>query len=152
MAGFLTRRSVILGGAALLAGCADSGPPVALRPAPAGKGQIYLIRPSTIVGAGNTQLIGINGLLVAELQVGQYTIVPVDPGPVVVSFRERAPFLPVLIVRVLQEIGGFSEVGRTTVAAGQTRAMHFPRFDWLPPAEASVVLGGMKYVPPVTGG
>lgn len=132
----------------ILFACSDSGPPVAIGDPPAGFGQVYLIRPSTPVGAGNVQLIGINGNLAAQLQVGQYTIVPVRPGPVVVSFRERVQGLPLLIIRALQEIGGFSEVGRTTIAAGESRFMTFPRFDWIDAATASAALGGMRYVPP----
>jgi len=134
----------------VLAGCvSDDGPPVAIQDPPPGKAQVWFIRPSTMVGAGNVQLVAINGTPVARLQVGQYTIVPVAPGPVVVTFRERVQVLPALAIRALQEIGGYSEVGRTRLAPGQSAFMRFPQFDWIGPGQASAIMGGMTYVPPL---
>jgi hypothetical protein len=134
----------------VLAACSDDGPPVAIQAAPSGKAQVYLIRPSTIVGAGNLQLTRINGITAGQLQVGQYTIVPVEPGEVVVTFRERIQGpLPLLDIRILQELGGFAEVGRTRVEPGQSVFMRFPQMEWITAGQASVIMGGMTYVAPV---
>ena len=122
---------------------APVGAPVAIKSPPVGKAQVYLIRPKTIVGAGNLQITAINGVVVSQLQVGQYTIVPVEPGEVVLNFRERIQGpLPVLDLRLLQEIGGFNEIGRVNLKPGETAFMEYHWVRWTDRDQASRLLGG----------
>jgi len=137
----------------VLTACAGApvGPPVEIKAPPAGKAQIYLIRPRTIIGAGNLQITAINGPVVAQLQVGQYTVVPVDPGTTVLTFRERIQGpLPLLDLRLLQELAGFNEIGRVDLKVGQSAFMEYYWMKFVEEDEASRLLGGgVKYVPPV---
>ena len=146
------RRIFVLISLILLAACgAPTGAPVAIKSPPAGKAQVYLIRPQTVVGAGNLQITAINGAVVSQLQVGQYTIVPVEPGEVVLTFRERIQGpVPVLDLRILQEIGGFNEIGRVTLKPGETAFMDYHWIRWTDADEASRLLGGgPRFVEPV---
>ena len=137
----------------VLSACAGApvGPPVEIEAPPSDKAQVYLIRPRTLIGAGNLQITAINGSVVAQLQVGQYTVVPVEPGTTILTFRERiqAP-LPLLDLRLLQELGGFSEIGRVNLNAGQSAFMEYYWMKFVDKDEASRLLGGgVEYVPPV---
>jgi hypothetical protein len=140
-----------------LAACgapAPTGPPVAIQSPPPGKAQVYIIRPKTIVGSGNLMITRINGVVVSQLQVGQYTIVPVEPGEVVLTMRNRIQVpLPQLDLRLLKEIAGFQEIGRVTLAAGQTAFMEYHWVKWTDADEASRLLGaGPAFVAPVNVG
>lgn len=146
------RRSFLFLPALGLGACdAPTGAPAAIREPPPGKAQVYLIRPRTVVGSGNVLISQVNGQTVSQLQVGQYTIVPVDPGLTVVTMRNRIQGpLPLLVLRGLQEAAGFQEVGRVTLAAGQTAFMEYHWVRWTDEAEASRLLGaGPTYVVPV---
>ena len=67
----------------------------------------------------------VNGASVSQLQVGQYTVVPVEPGKTVLTMRSRIQLpLPLLDLRLLQEIAGLQEIGRVTLAAGQSAFMN----------------------------
>ncbi len=130
---------------------APTGPPVELRKPPPGKAQVYIIRPRTMVGSGNLMITRVNGAPVSQLQVGQYTIVPVQPGETVLSMRSKIQGpLPVLVLRALQEAAGFQEIGRVNLAAGQTAYMDYHWVRWTDAEEASRLIGaGPTYVPPV---
>lgn len=146
------RRSFLLLPVLGLAACdAPTGAPAAIQDPPPGKAQVYIIRPRTVVGSGNVLMTQINGETVSQLQVGQYTIVPVEPGQTVLTMKNRVQGpLPLLDVRLLQELGGFQEVGRVTLAEGQTAFMEYHWVKWTDQNEASRLLGaGPKYVPPI---
>lgn len=129
---------------------APTGPPAELRPPPPGKAQVYIIRPRTIVGSGNVLITQVNGATVSQLQVGQYTIVPVEPGETVLSMRNRVQGpLPLLVLRAMQEIVGFEEIGRVNLKAGETAFMDYHWVRWTDADEASRLIGaGPTYVPP----
>ena len=150
----MDRRTVLLFPFLALAACgapAPTGPPAALKAPPPGTAQVYIIRPRTMVGAGNLLITRVNGAVVSQLQVGPYTIVPVDPGETVLTMRNRIQGpLPLLVLRAMQEVAGFQEIGRVNLAAGQTAFMDYHWVRWTDADEASRLLGaGPTYVPPV---
>ncbi len=102
-----------------------------------------------MVGAGNLMITRINGAPVSQLQVGQYTVVPVDPGETVLTMRNHIQVpLPLLDLRLLQEIAGFQEIGRVTLGPGQSAFMDYHWVRWTDEAEASRLIGaGMTRVP-----
>ena len=131
----------------LLTGCSAGGPPFQAPAAPQDKAVLWLFRPSTVVGAANTDYIAVNGKLAARLDVGEYTTVTVPPGPVVIKQKQVAPFF-VVAIRVLQELGGFGEVLTFTAEPGRNYFIEFSEGDLVDTDRARSRIGSMSRVPP----
>lgn len=134
-----------------LVACSAGGPPFEAPPAPEAKAVVWLFRPASIVGGGNTDLVGINGKLVAKLNNGQYIPVEVEPGPVVVSHRQTAPWL-FLGLRALQELDGFHDAVTIEAEAGRNYFVEFSQAKLVDAERARSRIGGMTRVAPPPAG
>lgn len=131
-----------------LVACSAGGPEFKAPAAPADKAAIWLFRPSTVVGGGNTDHIAINGKYVVALDIGEFYALEVEPGPVRVQFRQTAPWL-FIALRALQELGDFEEVLSFNAEAGKNYYVEFSEAELVDAARAGSRIGGMtRAVPP----
>jgi hypothetical protein len=130
-----------------LAACSAGGPRFTAPAAPSDKAVVYVFRPSSVVGGANTDLIAFNDKPVAVLDNGEYIPVEVDPGPVKVSFRQKLPWIA-LSFRLLQEIGGYSEMLTIDAQPGKTYFLELSQVELVGAERAASRIGGMTQVPP----
>lgn len=135
--------------ALLLAACSAGGPEFTAPPAPSDKAVVWLFRPATIVGGGNTDHIAINRRYVVSLDIGEYHTAEVEPGPVSIQFRQTAPWL-FLALRALQEMGDFEEVLTFQAEAGKNYYIEFSEAELVDAERAGSRIGGMTRVEPPT--
>lgn len=133
-----------------LAACSAGGPRFEAPQAPPDKAVIWLFRPSSIVGGGNTDHVAINGKLAASLDNGEYIPVTVDPGPVTIQHRQTAPWI-FLGLRALQELDGFYDALTLTAEPGRNYFIEFSQAEQVDAERAASRIGGMTQVGPPAG-
>ena len=117
-------RLVVL--AALVTGCASTGPPFQLTEPQANSALIYLYRPASMVSGGNYYLASVNGKVVARLKPGSYFALELPPGGVVVACKAASAFgicWPGNVDGALEE---FLETDQFEVTGGSRYFVHFP--------------------------
>ncbi|MEM1299532.1 MAG: DUF2846 domain-containing protein [Pseudomonadota bacterium] len=132
----------------VLNACSAGGPEFTAPAAPPDKAVIWLFRPSTVVGGGNTDHVGVNGTYVVALDIGEYYAHEVAPGPVSIEFRQTAPW-GFVALRLLQELGDFEEVLSFQAKAGQNYYVEFSEADLVDAARAGSRIGAMSQATPV---
>lgn len=135
--------------AAVLSACSAGGPEFTAPPAPSDKAVIWLFRPSTVVGGGNTDHIAINRRHVVSLDIGEYHAAEVDPGPVTIEFRQTAPWM-FLSLRALQELGDFEQVLAFDAGAGKNYYLEFSEAELVDAERAGSRIGSMTRAEPPT--
>lgn len=135
----------------LLTACSAGGPPFEAPSAPEEKAVVWVFRPSSIVGGGNTDLIAFNGKVVAVLESGEYIPVTVDPGPIAVSFRQKLPWIA-LSFRLLQDAAGFSQVLTLEAEPGRNYYLELSQVELVDAERAGSRIGAMTRVPPPATG
>ena len=134
---FLKRRFLAL--CLVLAACSGGGPPFEAPPAPGNKAVIWLFRPASIVGAANTDFIGIKGCLLARLRNGDYLPIEVAPGEVTLQHAQNTQMLFV----------GLEDALTLRVEAGRNYFVEFSPAELVDEARARARIGGMDRVAPV---
>lgn len=126
----------------LVVSCSAGGPPFKAPPAPPDKAVIWLFRPSSVVGAANTDFVGIKGRLIARLNNGEYMPIEVEPGQVTIQHAQDTQMLFVGIVDALT----------LNVEAGRNYYVEFSQVEQVDAARAASRIGGMTQVEPDADG
>lgn len=126
----------------LLAACSAGGPPFKAPAAPADKAVIWLFRPSSVVGAANTDFVGMNGRLIARLNNGDYLPIEVEPGTVTLQHAQDTQMLFVGIVDALT----------LQVEGGRNYYVEFSQAEQVTAERAASRIGGMTRVEPDADG
>lgn len=126
-----------------LSACSAGGPVFTAPAAPTDKAVIWLFRPSTVVGGANTDHIAVNGRYVVSLDIGEYYPAEVPPGPVIIGFRQTAPWIA-LALRALQELQDYEDVLSFQAEAGRNYYVEFSEADLVDAERAASRIGAMS--------